>query len=159
MKSETTTQPAEIDKAAALRKRLADIQAKREEAEAARTAEFETDDLERSIALEERKLREVAIVHDLERKHGREGAKIAVLETPEGIIVLKRPVITKYKAFAELEKITLDDQEQFVRDCLLYPDKTGWAAMVEAIPGIIVRAGKMCAALAGVRFTEELPKK
>ena len=87
------------------------------------------------------------------------GKRIVVLETPDGLVVVKRPTITKFKGFQDTETKTLDVQEGLVRDCLLYPDQRAWNALVDAQPGIVMRAANAVVFLAGVRVNDNLPGK
>ena len=158
MKAEVTT-PVVDDEIAALEKELAEAQMAHTAAESDRSAAFRKSDLLEKIALEKRKAADAAIVKDLELKHGREGKRIVVLETPDGLVVVKRPTITKFKGFQDTETKTLDVQEGLVRDCLLYPDQRAWNALVDAQPGIVMRAANAVVFLAGVRVNDNLPGK
>lgn len=157
--TKTTTETPEQTRLRELRERLDAAKAAREEAELRRSKRFEAEDLEREIAREVRDAEETAKLEELEAEHGRHGDKIWALRTELGLVVVRRPTPAKYQAFMDRGKTSQAAQESFVRDFLVYPDKTTFNSMVAATPALIGRCADALIYLAGWRQREEAAGK
>lgn len=147
------------DQIAELQAKLDAARAAKEAAETKRQDRWRAKDLEREIEREMREAEEAAVLEELEAEHGRDGEKIWRLKTGIGMVVVKCPTPAKYRAFVDKGKTSQNAQETFVREFLLYPDKTKFNAMVTAMPALIARCTDALIHLAGWREREEVSGK
>ncbi len=113
--------------------------------EAALAAEVEAAEL---AAANARAIREAV------EKYGPVGKKIAVVETPEGVIVLKKANHLHFKRFQDAGEITTETCDMLVRSCVVYPSHERFDALLEELPAALVRCADAVSALAGARSKE-----
>lgn len=136
--------------------RLASVRAARSKLRAERdTAEAAGADAA-ALASEERALRDDSAIFEAERKHGKQGEKIAVVKGVGAkecdVVIVKRPNAVTFKGFQDLEEPKLLDVEKLVGPCVIYPSLEVFDRIhsVEQ-PGVLLRAADAVAYLAGVR--------
>ncbi len=135
--------------------KLEKLRAERADLEAKRSEKMADVELDEELEKEERALRELAKIEELEDEHGPIGRKWDKVDTGEGMICLKRPHPNTYRKFVENgEKLKSQDCEQFVRPCLLYPDKAEFNRILEVEPAALIRCAGKCSDLAGMRKAE-----
>jgi hypothetical protein len=105
--------------------------------------------LKAEIEHEKRRSVEAQVLSELEEKHGAVGKHLAVVETGEGVIVLKRPNHLQYKKFTDADKHTSDTFYRLVAPSLVYPTKAEWERINEAEPATLVKCANACVTLAG----------
>lgn len=141
-----------IDKTEALRQKLADAKARRADRAAEREKAREPDRLLAAIELEEKGIENDATFEELQAKHGE--ADIRRIDTEDGgMLVVKRPEPVAFKRFQQ-SKTNVDDCDNLVRLCLVYPSKEAYNRMVSKYPAKIVEAANKASELAGVRRKE-----
>jgi hypothetical protein len=143
-------------KLAAARAARAALQAEREKAIAAVSAE-------EALAAEERALRDETALFTAEKAHGKSGEKIGVLKGVGAkecdIVILKRPNPVAFKKFQALEAVGQTELEQLVAPCVVYPTIDVWDRIISnEQPGLLLRAAKAVSYLAGVREKDDLGK-
>lgn len=154
---------AEVDKlaneelsreAAELTERL-EAARKRRSVAAAQLAHSELEELKARVEAEERAARNEAAVAEAVAKHGAMGVKLDVVDVPDGrIVIVKRPHPVAFKAFQDLERVTVEETEKLVRPCVEFPDKAEYDALADEYPGVVSTAAIKVCALAGVRKVE-----
>jgi hypothetical protein len=90
-------------------------------------------------------------------KHGGD-ENVKRVDTKAGTVVLRKPTRAEYKRFRSLfwdEKRRSDAIEMLVRDCVAFPPKEAFAAMLEDRPGIADRCGNVALELAGIVGDDE----
>lgn len=105
--------------------------------------------LKAEIELEKRRAIEAQVLSELEGKHGAVGKYLAVVETGEGIVVIKRPSQMQYKKFTDADKHTSDTFYRLVAPCLVHPTKAEWERINDAEPATLVKCANACVTLAG----------
>lgn len=108
---------------------------------------------EEQLASEERALADDKALADAIAKHGQIGKGVALVETPDGMIVVKRPNPILFRRFQDTSKgeaPTLDEVEKLVRPCVVHPSIASFESILDAQPGVLVRCGNAVCALAGV---------
>lgn len=136
---------------AEVRARRAAIDDARARAEAAREA---TARLER----EERALADAEALAAAEAQHGPEGKRIRAIETPMGLIIVRRAGNASFRRFMDSAKATTDEAERLVRPCVVYPSRTEFDAILDEYPALWIRLAGAITKLAGHR-AEELAEK
>lgn len=142
----------------AKRERIAEARRKREAMVAAREKRAEAARLDAELALEEQRLRDEPEIDKAIAEHGPLGIKTAVVETPLGAIVVKRPNHLHYKRFLDKASTKTDDLWALVRTCIVYPDVAKVNAICEEYPALVVTLADACVDLAGHRKSELAPK-
>lgn len=134
-----------------LKTKLAALKAQRAELE----AKDETADLEASIALEERLIREAQARKEAKRALGN---KFAEIKTPMGLVILKRSGTGAFRAVQELEAIDLEKMEEFVSQCVFYPETEQFEKIVSELPGAIPAMFRAVSILMGAQEAETSKK-
>lgn len=147
-KAETKVDP----ELAALRARAAE----RAEKAAAREAAEAT-------AVEKKKLLiEAANADAIEKAtevHGAVDVSIALVDTLDGVVIVKRPERLHWKKFAsKLPKLTDEDAETLTRACLVHPTRDEYASLIEKYPALNARCGDAIATLAMGQSAESAKK-
>ena len=132
-----------------LQARLKAAQAERARIAAAHSERRELEALQRAVAAEEQAAKDDAGIAEAEIKH----ARIEVVRTELGAIVLHRPDSLVYKRFQDLDlkKINREEIYRVVRSALAYPDAGRLDSMLETLPGALGACSNAAARLAGVR--------
>ena len=133
--------------------------AKREAIDARRAAKRDADDLQREAESAVREADEAEALEKLEGEHGADGVHLWSLKTDIGMVVIKRPSLVKYQAF--LDKAgrkngpTQADQREFIKDLVVYPDRSRFAKMISDMPALVGRCSDAAIYLAGWRERDE----
>jgi hypothetical protein len=134
-----------------LKAREAAAAAALEPIEAERAKREELAAYRREVERKERAVKEAPEIARLEAEHGPIGEKIAVVETDEGAIVLKRPAPVVFKRFQDAgdSKSKSDTFASLVKPCVIYPDMKRFNEILEALPATLSRCADEVVALAG----------
>lgn len=135
-------------------RKLAEVRAKRaalDEARARAETERETRD---ALEREERALADAEALAAAEREYGPEGRKIRAVETPLGLIIVKRSGNAAYRRFMDASKATTDEAERLVKPCVVYPSRAEFERITDEYPALWVRLAGALTLLAGHRNTE-----
>lgn len=127
-----------------LRAQLAAARAPRDQKQAALEEAAEIARLEREIA------DEPAIAKAVE-EHGAIGEMIAVLHTPSGAVVVKRPQQAAWRRFSDSDTLKGKDVHRLAYDCLVYPARADFDRICDAHPAALEQIGVMITELASVR--------
>lgn len=123
------------DQKKALLERIAKAKAEREQLDAEAEERAELARLQREAIAAENALRDEPHIAKAEEEHGALGEGIAVIDTPRGAIVIKRPHHLVFRKFSAKEKPKIDEIEAFVRSCLVYPAKDTFESIAEEFSG------------------------
>jgi len=92
-------------------------------------------------------------------EHGAVGDAIAVLHTPAGAIIVRRPKGAVWRRFSETAAgMKSGDILTFVKSCLVYPQKADVERIFDLHPAALERVGGMLAELANVKASEAVGK-
>lgn len=139
------------DKLEALRVKRAALEAEREKKLAERAARDE-------LAAEEMALRDFEAVEKAEAEHGEVGKMLAVVRSPIGCIIVKKPRWAEYRRFQD-SKQKHEDAETLVYGCIVHPDLPTARSMIKDFPALFAAASQMVAKLSGTDFiTDVVPK-
>lgn len=135
-----------------IKSKIAAARARRQAAEEKREEQTPAD-LEQELAREEQAAADAEALAKAEAEYGRLGnGKLASVTTDVGLVLLKRPNAIKFKAFIDnAEDVKHQDAERLVRDCVVYPSKDKFDAMIAEQPGIVGGCSLAVARLAGVQ--------
>lgn len=124
---------------------------------AARAAQEARAEARRNALQAEALRRELADLEALEKAESEHGAdRIAIVEHPDGIVIVKRPALVNAKIFHDKAKFTLEAKDKFGRPCVVYPSDYAKRAADDA--GLISAVADAAAHLAGFGRAE-LQKK
>ena len=144
--------------AAELRKELEAAKAAAESAEAKRLEATELADLKAQIELEKRRAEESIKLYELEAQYGTEGRFIRRIDSPDGMVVVKRPAHVAYKQFVDNGKFTLDACNKLVLCCLVYPSKEAYTDLTDKSPAVVTAAANEIVKLAGFKAEDNSGK-
>lgn len=130
---------------AELRARKESIERQREEREQAEQKRAQIEALQREVEDEE-------AIAKAEDKLGKD--KIAVVPTPMGAVIVKRPNHMHYRRFISLKDPSADDAERLVLNALVHPSRAAFQAIAEELPAIPVIAAGAVVDLAAGRKSE-----
>jgi hypothetical protein len=136
------------DEAKALKARLADLRDARAARESAASTET-PDTLREQIAAEELAASDAAAIADAESKHGKVGVGIAYVKTRLGVVIVKRAHSSAFRKFQDLESPKMQDIEQLVRPCVVYPSPDVFDRLITDLPAVLGICGKLIGRLAG----------
>lgn len=146
-----------VDEKAQLQERLAKAKAARLEVERRREDAAELEALKAEVEREERGVVDRQAYERLEQEYG--AKKIAIVDTDQGWVILKRPTNMLYKRFRDQgAEAKTADLERLVNPCVVHPDRAKFDAMVEETPALLDRAANAVVTLAGFR-AKEVSKK
>lgn len=91
-------------------------------------------------------------------KYGPIGVKWAAHPTRLGVVLLKRPVDAKYKAFQEDPKFDFDTLEAYVSPCVFHPEPAAFTKLYGELPGVIGDLVLAIGKLMGERSAEQAKK-
>lgn len=138
--------------------RLAEVRAKRAAIDEARARlEAERESAAR-LEREERALADAEALNAAELQYGPEGKRIRAIETPMGLIIVKRAGNASFRRFMDSNKATTDEAERLVRPCVVHPSRTEFDAILDEYPALWIRLAGAITRLAGHR-AEELAEK
>jgi hypothetical protein len=127
-----------LAKAKAARQRVAEEKAAREAAGATLAA----------VQAEELAALDEAAIEKAESEVGLVGAEIALVKTPAGVVIVKRPQKLLYRVFQH-SKMNDVDMEKLVGPCLVHPDRVAFDALQERWPALLMNTTIVIGALAG----------
>jgi hypothetical protein len=127
-------------------------ESRRKAAEAFEAAR-ELEQLKAELEDEKRLAKEDKEFARIETEHGLGGREIARVNTPRGMIVLKRPNHLLYKRWIDTssDKANTTDSMKLVRPCVVYPSPEDFDALLEVCPSALMTCVNAIAYLAGVR--------
>lgn len=134
------------DAVAQLLARRAKARAARDAAEKRAKGELsEEEKLAREVEAEERAAKDAEATADAVEKHGEIGTEIATVDTDLGVVIVRRPprvVFRRFekKAFNKDGEFRDEEAEEFIRHVLVHPARSEFDAIVEKLPGTLVRA-------------------
>ncbi len=134
----------------ALRARHAELDARKAARDTARLAEDELESERRAVALAE-------AIDKAETEIGPLGVKIAVIESSEGPIIVKRPPAALFHRYQEsvlAKSMSAVENLKLVRPCVVYPALSEFDRMSSELGGLLGTAVLEVARLAGVRMEE-----
>ena len=143
---------------AELRKELEAARAAAENAESKRAEAAELEQLKGQIEIEKRRAEEAAKLAELEAQYGTEGRFIRRIDSPDGMVVVKRPAHVAYKQFVDGNKFTLDACNKLVLCCLVYPSKEAYTDLTDKSPAVITAAANEIVKLAGFKAEDNTGK-
>lgn len=121
-----------------------DLQARLAAAEARRAELAERRDkvdaeraLKERVAAAEREATELEALEQLEQEHGELGHKLLRVDTPEGMIVLKKAAFVVVKRYMDKGKATTEAYDKLVRPSVVYPDRAEFQRLVEEYPATL----------------------
>jgi hypothetical protein len=135
----------------ALRAQAAEAQARREQLQAQREAELE-------LATVKRQLRDEQVLAKLIEEHGPVGVKLATVDTPLGLVILRPATPLKFRRFQDKGSFSYDDVCALVRPCVLHPPPGELDALLDEYPATLTRIGSAVVSLAGHRM-DDVAKK
>jgi hypothetical protein len=139
-------------------KRIREIKAQREQLADERLKREQECAEQELLEREERALRDEAAIAAAEAQHGPVGKRLAVVQTTEGVIIVKRPNPLVFKRYQDEGNHKSEAVDKLVRPCLVYPTKTEFDRICEEQPATLVRVGSHVVALAGFRQEEAAGK-
>jgi hypothetical protein len=88
-------------------------------------------------------------------KYGAIGVHVGVAEVPDGrLVIVRRPHPVAFKAFQDLERVTVEETEKLVRPCVVFPELPEYDRIADEFPGVVSTVAVRVSALAGVRKAE-----
>jgi hypothetical protein len=148
--------PASVsgDDAGDAARRLAEVRAKRAALDDARARAEAVREVHDALEREERALADAEALAAAEQQYGPEGRKIRAVDTPLGLIILKRSGNAAYRRFMDAKTASTDEAERLVKPCVVYPSRAEFDRIVDEYPALWVRLAGALTVLAGHRNTE-----
>ena len=135
------------DRTAALRAKLREKELAREKRQEEARALREAEELELKLANEE-------AIEAAEVQYGEIGREIAAVETPEGVIIVRRPHPAHYRAFQDAKDASTTTVLKMVRPSVVHPDREVFDKLIGKFPGALPVLATQCSRLAGFKFEE-----
>lgn len=144
--------PSEI----ALSERLQNAKSERARLADEREAREKARELREQVEAEELALRDEQAIEAAIAEHGEIGVKLAVMHTPLGAVIIKKPHHVMFKRFQDqsLGELKVANCEALIRSCLVHPDKAAFGVLAEELPGILIPLANLASSLCGVRAAE-----
>jgi hypothetical protein len=133
---------------------LAAIAAEEEALTLEREAYLATVELDAKVEEARRRLADKKAIFAAEQEHGEQGRDIGCLDTPGGVVIVKRPHMATFRKFQDKPDTKSKDVLDLVTPCVVYPPKADFGALLEKYPAVLVRAGDVVCGLAGARSKE-----
>ncbi len=134
---------------------LEELRARREALEAAAEKRKEESASARELADETRAVALLEALAKLEPEFGSVGTGLAVISTPEGSIVVKKPKAATYRKFVDEEKTSTEALGKLVKPCLAYPDVPEYQRLIEEFPAALTACADAVVRLAGHKKQEK----
>jgi hypothetical protein len=135
--TESTKSPIEL-----ARERIALAEARRVERDTKAQAAIE-------LAALERQATEAEALDTLELEHGKIDDRIRRIDTPGGMVVVKRPAGVLVRRYLDAGKATTEAWDKLVTPCVIYPDKATFRALCDDFPATLQLAADAVCWLAG----------
>lgn len=87
----------------------------------------------------------------LEAEHGPVGTHLHVMETDEGVVIVKRPAPVVFKRFCDAKVQNDEERFKLVQACLVHPDRAAFAILTEKLAGVVPSLTIAINRLAGFR--------
>lgn len=129
--------------------KLAELRAKRAALQAAREAGEAERAEARAIAAEEQALLDEVALGEAIDKHGDVGVGLATVQTPMGLIIIKKATAMRFQRFQDKGNATTEDVRQLVSPCLVHPSPAQFSVILEELPATLIRLASQVIALAG----------
>lgn len=144
---------------AQLLRELAELDAEIQATESERAQSSHLAELRMQVAQRRQRAADAKAIAKAEDEHGLIGVKIAVVETPAGAVVLKRPSQFEWKKFQDKitsnnGSLTTDELWRFTKKCLVHPTVAELDSILEEYPGRLGEFGSAVNALATGRAKE-----
>jgi hypothetical protein len=132
-----------------MRAKRAEIEARRAARESERAQSDEMQRESRALALAE-------ALEKAEIEHGAIGRKIAVVETSEGSVIVKRAPAALFHRFQEqiAKEVSILECQKLVRPCVVFPSMAEFEILIAEQPAVINACVNEIQRLAGVRMGE-----
>jgi hypothetical protein len=117
-----------------LKERLTNARAELESIEQRRAARAAEEAKRNRVEAVEREIENAKAIADAEETLGI--GKFATVNTPLGVVIVKRPQHMHYRKFIGLKEIGPDDAEKLARSCLVYPSRAAFERIGEEYPAI-----------------------
>lgn len=134
--------------------RLAKARAAKSDIEGRRAARAQVAEAEAEVVNAEREVRDLQALEAAESEHGAVGTEIATVETPQGLVILKKAHPLLFRRFQDVAKFTTAELEKLVRPCVVYPDASAFDALLESLPAKLQECANAVCELAGARSAE-----
>lgn len=132
---------------------LAEIKSRRAALAAVRTKRDEQSAVDQQIAAEALELANELALEDAETSTGLKlGAGLAIVKTPDGDVILKRPSALIYRRFRDQGKYDHESILRLVGSCRVHPSADAFEALDTKYPGVLVRSLEAVSHLAGATF-------
>jgi hypothetical protein len=131
--------------------KLREVKAQRAALAAARAAREEARNAELELELEQQALRDEIALDAAIEKHGPVGEKLAVVETPKGLVILQRASAMKFRRFQDKGDTSTEDVLALVRPCVVWPSQGELDVILDELPATLVRMASAVIDLAGQR--------
>jgi len=138
--------------------RLAEVRTKRAALADARARAQAEREVHETLEREERALGDAEALAAAEAKYGPEGQRIRAVETPMGVIIVRRAGQASFRRFMDSPKASVDEAERLVRPCIVHPSRAEFEAIMDEYPALWIRLAGAVSKLAGHR-AEELNEK
>jgi hypothetical protein len=130
--------------------KLAELRARREALEADRDKRQQARAISDQIDEETRKVRDLEAIQKAETEHGPVGKAIRTIETPNGVVIVKKPNMVLFRRFQDVASAKSEDLDKLVRPTLVHPTKAEFDQWLEEYPGILTPVADAVCLLAGV---------
>lgn len=137
-----------------LRAELSELQAKKAERDAERAKKNELVEARAEIARAKLDLENAEVIDRFEEELGERGERWEGVDTPAGIVIVKRPHPATYKRFRDRGKYNSQSLDELVRPCLAHPDKSEVASILNEYPAVLDHLADAVVELAGARNKE-----
>ncbi len=130
-----------------LQERLEKARLAQEAAESARTKRAAESASIKAVEDAERAAANAIAINAAEQEHGEIGRDIALVDTPYGVVIVKRPHQALFRRFQD-SKGSTTDVEKMSRPSVVYPDSTKLDRIYNDFPGVLLSVGLAVQALA-----------
>jgi hypothetical protein len=131
------------------KERLARLKAESADVVRKRAERAELADVDAQIAAAERELKDEKAITQAECEHGAIGDMIAVLRTPRGVVIVKRPSPLVYRRFRDTGVHNSEELQKLIRPSLVHPSLTALEAILDELPALETAVADQVVALAG----------
>lgn len=134
-----------------LESRLKAAQEKKQELEAKREARQTEKAEAKAVADLEREVKELEAVDRAESELGDQGVDWESVQTPDGIVILRRVHSAIFRKFSDSEKKNHQELDKLANAGLFYPEKGDFAILADKFPAIHLMCADAICRLAGAR--------
>lgn len=102
----------------------------------------------------EREIADETAMAEAEATLGRPGIDFCGVQTPDGIVIARRPGHGKLRGFAKLKDPSLEEVDAFVLPCVTYPSRDRYQEIAEKYGLLPLRLANALVDLGGISFKE-----